>query len=284
MFIMQNDAEIYDFYNNGAEIDRLEQGLGAVEFYRSKEIISGYIKEKSVIYDIGGGIGKYSDWLAGMGHDVTLIELAPKAVEYAKANMKAPYLAEVGDARDIRKPDESADVVLLMGPLYHLQDRTEREKALREAYRVLKKGGLLIAAGISRYSTATWALSTYGRDNSFLDDDEYMDMIRREIIHGEHDRPEKYPFFIANSFFHHVNGMEDELKQAGFYVLDTRAVEGCVWITPMLSEKWNDELGRKRLLELIHLTEFEWTVIGMSPHFLTIGKKGVVCDEITEDL
>lgn len=270
---MQNDREIYEFYNNGAEIDRLEHGLGAVEFYRSKEIISDYITKKSVIYDIGGGIGKYSEWLAEQGHDITLIELAPAAVEYAKKNMKTPYKAEVGNAAHIDKPDESADVVLLMGPLYHLQDISDRKKVLGEAHRVLKKGGLLIAAGISKYSTATWALSTYGRDNDFLDDDVYMDMLRKEITTGEHDRPEKYPFFIANAYFHHVDDMESELKDSGFVVSDTRAVEGSVWITPMLDEKWNDDLGRKRLLELIHLTEYERTVIGMSPHFLTMGRK-----------
>ena len=55
--------------------------------------------------------------------------------------------------------------------------------------------------------------------------------------------------------------------------MDTRAVEGTVWITPMLDERWNDTLGRERLLELIHLTEDERTMIGMSPHFLTIGRK-----------
>ena len=70
---MENIKEVYDFYNNGAEIDRLEHGLGIVEFYRSKEIISQYITEKSTIYDIGGGIGKYSEWLDEKGHDVTLI-------------------------------------------------------------------------------------------------------------------------------------------------------------------------------------------------------------------
>ena len=67
--------------------------------------------------------------------------------------------------------------------------------------------------------------------------------------------------------------MENELKICGFDVLDTRAVEGSVWITPMLDEKWNDNLSRERLLEIIRLTEFERTVIGMSPHFLTIGSK-----------
>lgn len=178
---MENIKEVYDFYNNGAEIDRLERGLGIVEFYRSKEIISKYITEKSTIYDIGGGIGKYTEWLAKQGHDVTLIELAPTAVDYAKKNMKTHYTAEVGDAREINKPDESADVVLLMGPLYHLQNESDREKTLREAYRLLKKGGLLIAAGISKFSSATWALSVYGNGCDFIDDDIYMNMLKLEL-------------------------------------------------------------------------------------------------------
>lgn len=111
---MENINEVYDFYNNGAEIDRLERGLGIVEFYRSKEIISQYITEKSTIYDIGGGIGKYSEWLAELGYDVTLIELAPTAVAYAKKNMITPYIAEVGDASEINKSDDSTDVILFM--------------------------------------------------------------------------------------------------------------------------------------------------------------------------
>ena len=75
---MENISQVYEFYNNGAEIDRLEHGLGAVEFYRSKEIISRYLNGSNLtIYDIGGGIGKYSQKLAELGHNVTLVELAP---------------------------------------------------------------------------------------------------------------------------------------------------------------------------------------------------------------
>ena len=70
---MENNEAVYEFYNGGAEIGRLERGLGVVEFYRSKEIISRYLKGQLKIYDIGGGIGKYAEWLAGMGHEVSLI-------------------------------------------------------------------------------------------------------------------------------------------------------------------------------------------------------------------
>ena len=157
-------SEIYDFYNNGAEIGRLERGLGVVEFHRTKEILSRYIDGGKVIYDIGGGIGMYAAWLAKKGNEVHLIELAENAVEYAKANMMQDchFIAETGNALHVNRPDESADVVLLMGPQYHLLDRGDRLQSLREAFRVLKKGGLLVAAGISKFSSMTWALSVYG--------------------------------------------------------------------------------------------------------------------------
>lgn len=120
---MKAIQEVYDFYNTGTEIGRLERGLGKIEHYRTKEIIQQYIKEKSVIYDIGGGIGVYAAWLAKMGHNVHLIELADVAVAFAKKEMmkESQFIAEVGDARNVNRTDESADVVLLLGPLYHLQ-------------------------------------------------------------------------------------------------------------------------------------------------------------------
>ena len=270
---MENINEVYEFYNNGAEIDRLERGLGIVEFYRSKEIISQYIAKKSSVYDIGGGIGKYSEWLAEQGHDVTLIELAPTAVDYAKKNMDTPYKAEVGDARGVNKPDESADVVLLMGPLYHLQNEADREKALSESYRVLKKDGLLIAAGISKFSSTTWALSVYGNGCDFIDDDVYLNMLKHELTTGEHIRPKEYPFIIANAYFHTIDELKDEVSNCGFKVVNQHAVEGCIWITPKLDEKWQDAESRNRLLDIIRATEHEETLMGLSPHFLVIGKK-----------
>ena len=270
---MENMDEVYEFYNNGAEIDRLERGLGIVEFYRSKEIISQYINGKSVIYDIGGGIGRYSSWLAEQGHDVTMVEYAPTAVDYAKKNMTTPYKAEVGDARDIHLPDDSADVVLLMGPLYHLQNKAERTKALNEAYRVLKPGGLLIATGISKFSSTTWALSVYGNGNDFIDDEIYMNMLRQEILTGEHNRPKEYPYFIANAYFHTPAELKAEIKKCGFKVINAHAVEGSIWISPALNEKWQDPESRNRLLDILRLTEYDETIMGMSPHFLVTARK-----------
>ena len=272
--------EIYDFYNNGAEIGRLERGLGIVEFHRTKEILSRYIDSGKVIYDIGGGIGMYAAWLAKKGNEVHLIELAENAVEYAKANMMQDchFIAETGNALQVDRPDESADVVLLMGPLYHLRDREERLQSLRESFRVLKKGGLMVAAGISKFSSMTWALSVYGEKRNenlveFLDDPVFFDMIKGEMTTGNHIRPKEYPRFIAESYFTTSEEMQTEVSEVGFAVEKAIAVEGCIWFTPHLAEKWEDEASRERLLDIVRITESEPEMTGMSPHFLVVARK-----------
>ena len=272
--------EIYEFYNNGAEIGRLERGLGKVEFHRTKEILLRYIDKGKVVYDIGGGIGMYAAWLAKKGNEVHLIELAENAVDYAKTNMMQDchFIAETGNALQVNRSDESADVVLLMGPLYHLRDREERLQALREAFRVLKKGGLLVAAGISKFSSMTWALSVYGEKKNenlveFLDDPVFFNMIKSEMTIGDHIRPKEYPKFIAEAYFTTSEEMKLEIAEAGFEVEKAIAVEGCIWFTPHLQEKWTDEASRERLLEIVRITETEPEMIGMSPHFLLVARK-----------
>ena len=267
--------EIYDFYNNGAEIGRLERGLGIVEFHRTKEILSRYIEGGNVVYDIGGGIGMYAAWLAKMGNEVHLIELAENAVAYAKANMMQDcrFVAEVGNALNVNRADESADVVLLMGPLYHLRRRDDRLQALREAFRVLRKDGLLVAAGISKFSSMTWALSVYGEKNDFIDDPVFFNMIKGEMTTGDHIRPAEYPRFIAESYFTTSEEMKSEIAEVGFTVDKAIVVEGCIWFTPHLDEKWEDAASRERLLEIVRITESEPEMMGMSPHFLVVARK-----------
>ena len=268
-------SEIYDFYNNGAEIGRLERGLGIVEFHRTKEILARYIDDGKVIYDIGGGIGVYAAWLAKKGNEVHLFELAENAVEYAKANMMQDcrFVAEIGNALKVNRPDESADVVLLMGPQYHLRDRGERLQSLRQAFRVLKKGGLLVAAGISKFSSMTWALSVYGEKNDFIDDPVFFNMIKGEMTTGNHIRPKEYPKFIAEAYFTTSEEMKSEIVEAGFVVEKAIAVEGCIWFTPHLTEKWEDKASRERLLNIVRITESEPEMMGMSPHFLLVARK-----------
>ncbi|MBE6023274.1 MAG: methyltransferase domain-containing protein [Cellulosilyticum sp.] len=266
--------EVYEFYSGGAELGRLERGLGRIEFERSKELIMRHLPQKKcIIYDIGGGIGVYSAWLAKMGHEVHLLDFVKESIGYAKHHYKNQFIAEVCDARCLNRMDNSADVVLLMGPLYHLQNQTERKRVLEEAKRVLKKDGVLIVTGISKFSSTTWALSTYGKENNYLDDEVYREMIDRELKTGVHIRPEQYPYLISQSYFHTVKGLRDEMKGAGINVLHQYPIEGIIWFTPELNQKWEDDKSQKILLDIIRKTETEESTIGMSPHFMIVGKK-----------
>src|SRR5206468_4812789 len=110
----------------------------------------------STVLDVGGGVGFYADWLAHEGHVVRLIDPVPEHVEEARgaAGPEERFAVELGDARSLPAEDGSVDVVLLLGPLYHLVERGDRVQALREARRVVREGGLVFAAAISRYAPA----------------------------------------------------------------------------------------------------------------------------------
>lgn len=264
--------KVRDFYDGGGEAGRLERGLGIVEGTRTKELLSRFLRPGTAVYDIGGGTGYYADWLAAQGHSVTMVELAPAAVEYARTHQSTPWQALTGDARHLPLPDTSADACLLLGPLYHLQQKEDRMQALSEAWRVLRPGGQLFAAGISKFSSATWALSVYGLKNDYIDDPVYMEMLRMEITTGQHHKPDRYNC-LCEAYFHTPEGFREELEEGDFRVHALYAVEGCAWLTPALAEKWQEPACRENLLTLVRMTEEEPSLLGLSPHFLAVAEK-----------
>ena len=149
--------QIAAHYNLGVERDRLAGGPGALELARTQLLLERYLPAPpAVIADVGGGPGRYALWLAERGYRVHLVDAMPLHVEQARAADRphaALASAEVGDARALRLADACADAVLLMGPLYHLQERADRVQALAEARRVCRPGGVVIAAAISRFAS-----------------------------------------------------------------------------------------------------------------------------------
>lgn len=121
---------------------------GPLEFERTQEIIRAHIPSGSRVLDVGGGSGVHATALADAGYDVELIEPVPSHVEQARVRGVA---ASIGDARELAYADDAFDAVLLLGPLYHLADEGDRRRALAEARRVVRAGGVVIAAGLSRY-------------------------------------------------------------------------------------------------------------------------------------
>jgi SAM-dependent methyltransferase len=106
-------------YSTGLETERLATGVGALEFERTKEIISRYLRPEAAVADVGGATGHYSEWLVGCGHVVDLVEPVPLHVEQARERAGQPprFRVHLADARSLPFADESMDAVLMLGPL-----------------------------------------------------------------------------------------------------------------------------------------------------------------------
>src|SRR3954451_23792353 len=153
------EPDIVWYYDRGNEQGRLgERGTGRLEFLRTQVLLRAALPSPpGRILDVGGGPGVHACWLAREGYDVVLVDPMPLHVEQASAvaaaQPNASFEATLGDARELQFPDESADAVLLLGPMYRLPDPADRALALSEAVRVLRPGGLLSAAVISRFAS-----------------------------------------------------------------------------------------------------------------------------------
>lgn len=147
------DTQIDSWYSdNYNEIDRLSiNAIGRLELERTKELLLRFLPPAPArVLDVGGGPGVYASWLASLGYDVTLID--PVARHREEASAHGTFAVEDGDARALSAPDASADAVLMLGPLYHLVDPADRARALAEAGRVARPGGVVAAAFISRHA------------------------------------------------------------------------------------------------------------------------------------
>jgi SAM-dependent methyltransferase len=277
------DKDVLAAYNAGIEKDRLKSDLGLIEFERTKEILLEKLPAPqagapAVIYDIGGGYGEYSFKLASLGYDVSLFDLSEKNIEMAhELSVEYPKklrTMEVADARSIDRPDESADAILLFGPLYHIVDYGERQMALKECLRLLKPGGLLFTAAITRYATTLWAVTVYGVKNDLLDEPEFRAMLEREIADGNHIKnPSSSYRGMGRSYFHLPEELKTEIETAGFVNADIRGILGPCWLVPNLDEQWKDEKRRESIMKIVRMTEKEAPIMGLSTHILGIAEK-----------
>lgn len=151
--------ELEKYYNKFNEEKRLKSRHGQVEFAVAMkyihEVIAG--RKDLDIIDIGAGTGAYSVLLAEEGHRVTAVELVNKNVSQIKMKSNK-IVAKQGNALDLKFKDDSFDIALLFGPNYHLITHEEKLKAILEAKRVVRKGGvILIMYLMNEYAVITYA-------------------------------------------------------------------------------------------------------------------------------
>ena len=270
---MALDPEIRAHYALGLERDRLAGGE-SVEFARTWELLERFLpRPPATVLDVGGGAGAYAIPLAAAGYAVHLLDPVALHVEQAAATAAAAGTAlagaEVGDARGLPHSDGSADAVLLLGPLYHLTEAADRARALAEARRVLRPGGVLAAAAISRFA------STFdGLASGFLAEEGFEAVVAGDVADGVHrnPEPERRPEWFTTSYFHTPQDLAREVERAGLGVQALLAVEGPASFRPELDAWLADPARREALLRAIRRVEAEPSLLGASAHLLAIAR------------
>jgi ubiquinone/menaquinone biosynthesis C-methylase UbiE len=263
-----------DYYDQVDEEGRLTIGPGPLELVRTQEILTRYLPSPpAVIGDVGGGAGIHALWLARKGYQIHLVDPVSKHIEQAnRASLKQPEYplasAVVGDARKLDWKDNCVDALLFLGPLYHLTNRDDRIKALKEASRVTRKGGLIFLAIISRFASLMDGVLRH-----FLDDPAFVPIVKQDLIDGQHRNPTENPDYFTSTFFHHPDDIVSEVKGSGLTLEKLLAVESIGGLITDFGEVWQDDKRRERLLRFIRAIEDEPTLLGASAHILAVVKK-----------
>ena len=269
---MHLPSDVLDHYALGQEQDRLSRGHGRLEALRTSELLGRWLPAApATVLDVGGAAGVHALPLAEQGHQVHLVDPVPLHVEQARrasAGRSRPLAAVLlGDARALPYADASADAVLLLGPLYHLVERQDRLTALQEARRVLRPGGVVVAAAISR-----WASTADGIWAGYLRDPRFAEMVEQDVRTGVHENRAQHPGWFATAWFHRPEELVEEVAEAGFVADGPIAVEGLGGTAPDLDAMLDDPGTRERVLAAIRRVEREPSLLGASPHLLVCGR------------
>lgn len=258
-----------EHYALGLERDRLVESTGLLEFERTKQIVLRQLPAPpAVIADIGGGPGAYALWLAELGYHVVHRDLMPLHVEQLRQTAVGNARIETGvcDARQLDIESQSVDAALLLGPLYHLDRRKDRLQALAELRRVIRSGGPVFVAAISR-----WAARMDGILRLRLY--ETMPGVEAELSGVE--RTGRLPALEPGAFCgytHRPSHLRGELRAAGLQSIDVVSVEGPAYLLADLPERLADDEARRVVLETAEALERVPELLGVGTHLLAIAR------------
>ncbi len=265
--------EIEGHYLQTREWERLSAGLGELERLRTRAILARYLPPApATIFDVGGGAGIYAFPLAQQGYQVHLIDPVESHLEQARSHAAASgvTLASItmGDARQLVIPAGIAGALLLLGPLYHLVEHTDRLQALREARRVLKPRAVLFAAAISRFASLMDGLA-----RGFFQDAEFRKIVAADLASGQHRNPTDDPRYFTTAYFHRPEELAAEIRDPGFDDVEVLAVEGPAWSAGRFAEAWDDPIQRQSLMDFLSLIEREPSTMGASTHLIAVARR-----------
>ncbi len=245
----------YDVFD---EAKRLSTKAGKVEFITTVRYIEKYLKPGDKILDVGAGTGAYSIYFSRNGYEISALELADANVAaFRKRIMPGDCIDLVqGNALDLsRYPDKHFDIVLVLGPLYHLERKEDKQRCIEEAKRVCKDGGKIFFAFISNDMVI---LTELMYNEKYFFGDTY-----------DHDSFKVYDFpFVFNT----LDEMREILHRGGVKILDEVASDG---VSELLAGRINalDEESYEQYLRYHFYTCEKPEMLGRSNHLLFVTEK-----------
>lgn len=191
---METFKALTEYYGSYDEDSRLRSKHGMVEFLTTMRYIEKYLRPGMRVLEIGAATGRYSHALAQKGYEVDAIELVQHNIEIFKQKTLPGEKVTIqqGNAKDLYMLESNTfDITLLLGPMYHLFTVEEQRKALAEAIRVTKKGGVLFAAYCG--NDATMVQYCFGRGK--LQEQRYRDLVDFETFKASSDPAELFALY-----------------------------------------------------------------------------------------
>jgi SAM-dependent methyltransferase len=262
---MEIDGRVGRYYDSTDEDARLWQSArGVLTRLRTWDILRRFLPASGRIADVGGGPGTHAAHLADAGYDVVLVDPLEHHVSAARhrADRGRAFEVQLGDARELPLADDSCEAALLMGPLYHLPLAQDRRRALAEARRVLRPGGVLVAEVVCRHA---WLLDATQRD--LLDEPGMFETFALNIETGLSQFDELVRDGAFWGYFHRADELGAELEGSGFRMTALVAVEGFGMLLSDLDRRLQDPAN---LLRALALCEAEPTMVGCSAHVIGV--------------
>ena len=257
---IENESErvnrTYDLYNEESRLNRSK--AARVEFLTNVHYIEKYLKEKDKILDIGAGAGEYSIYFARKGYEVSALELADANIAAFKKKIKSEDKIDLiqGNALDLSYyADQSFDIVLLFGPLYHLEKEEDKQRCIREAKRVCKDDGKIFFAFISNDFVF---LTEFGYDIQYFGNGDYD---------KETFKLNNFPFV-----FHTVDKARKLLVDGNINILHEVASDGASELLAKRINEMSEEDYAQYLRYHFYICEKQ-EFFGMSSHLLFVGEK-----------
>ena len=266
-----DDASVQAYYALGEEADRLRSGIGRVEFLRTTEVIERTLPAApATVADIGGGPGIYTDHLLATGYSVVHRDVVAAHVDHVRTNHPSGTAtgdrldAAIGDARRLDIDDDAADAVLLLGPLYHLAERTDRVAALREAARIARPAAPIYAATITRHAVLHDGIMLKRVDRAHPEVNDLLPGIAASGVLP--------PLFDGsfNAYTHRPDELRSEIADAGLALTRLVNIEGISFALHDIDERLDDAEERDRLMSVLRATESVEELLGVGPHLLAV--------------